>query len=135
LLTHVETAFRDLKPNTPYYPTVGMKKTNEALLANFGQGPFLFDIDKMVLEEKAAIQAEFTRSSGPYKEKVSTDETQFIHTLIGQYLAHDGYVDTARVFAEEVCEEVKALANNEDANIPYMNTEEDIDATQRQSKP
>ncbi|KAF2677081.1 Ran-binding protein-like protein [Lentithecium fluviatile CBS 122367] len=127
----LKTAFRDLKPNVPYYPTVGMKKSNETLRANFGQEPFAFDIDKMVQAEKGTIQAEITRAKGPYKE-VSTDETQFIHTLIGQYLAHDGYVDTARAFAEEVGDEVKALANDEDADIPYLDTEEDIDATQRQ---
>jgi len=134
LLIRAETAFRDLKPNTPYYPTVGMKKTNETLRANFGQEPFAFDIDKMVQAEKAAIQVEITWARGPYKEKVSTDETQFIHTLIGQYLTHDGYVDTARAFAEEVSDEVKALTNDEETDIPYLNTEEDIDATQRQSK-
>ena len=117
-----------------YYPTVGMKKTNETLRANFGQEPFAFDIDKMVQAEKAAIQADITRAKGTHKEKLSTDETQFIHSLIGQYLAHDGYVDTARAFAEEVSDEVKALANDKETSIPYMNTEDDIDATQRQSK-
>lgn len=130
----VGTAFRELKPTVAYYPTVGMKKPNETLRANFGQEPFAFDIDKMVQAEKAAIQAEITRAKGPYKEKVSTDETQFIHSLIGQYLAHDGYVETARAFAEEVIEEAKALANDGEADIPYMETDEDIDAINRQSK-
>ncbi|KAF2246434.1 SPRY-domain-containing protein [Trematosphaeria pertusa] len=125
-------AFRDLKPNMPYYPTVGMKKPGETLRANFGQEPFAFDIDKMVQAEKASIQSEITRGTGPCKEKVSTDETQFIHTLVGQYLAHDGYVETARAFAEEVIEEVKAVLNDENAEIPYQETVEDLDAINRQ---
>ena len=37
-----------MKPDVPYYPTVGMKKPGEALRANFGQEPFAFDIDKMM---------------------------------------------------------------------------------------
>jgi hypothetical protein len=110
-----------------------MRKTNDTLRANFGQEPFAFDIDNEVQKEKALIQAEITRNKGSHRDRMSTDETQFIHSLIGQYLAHDGYVDTARAFAEEVGEEVKALANDEDSHIPYMNTEDDIDATQRQS--
>lgn len=129
----VGTAFRDLKPNTPYYPTVGMKKPNETLRANFGQEPFAFDIDKMVQAEKAAIQAEITRGEKSYREKVSTDETQFIHNLVQQYLAHDGYVETARAFAEEVVEEAKALENDDSVNTPYTETDEDIDAINRQS--
>jgi hypothetical protein len=131
LLTYAEEAFRDLKPNVQYYPTVGMRRTNDTLRANFGQEPFAFDIDNEVQKEKALIQAEISRNEG--RDRMSTDETQFIHSLIGQYLAHDGYVDTARAFAEEVSEEVKALADDEESSIPYMNAEDDIDATQRQS--
>lgn len=128
-LTRAGTAFRDLKPNMPYYPTVGMKKPGETLRANFGQEPFAFDIDKMVQDEKAAIQAEIART------KVAGNETEFIHQLIGQYLAHDGYVETARAFADEAIEEARALANDDDADIPYREAVEDLDALNRQSKP
>jgi hypothetical protein len=115
-----------------YYPTVGMKKPGETLRANFGQEPFAFDIDKMVQDEKALIQAEIARTSVTYK--TVPDETQFIHQLIGQYLAHDGYVETARAFAEETIEEARALANEDDAEIPYGDAVEDLDALNRQSK-
>lgn len=118
-----------------YYPTIGMKRPNETLRANFGQEPFAFDIDKMVQTEKAAIHAEITRANGEYKDKVSTDETKFVHSLIGQYLAHDGYVETARAFAEEVMEEAKALANDGELDMPHLETDEDIDAINRQSMP
>ncbi|PSN71764.1 ran-binding protein [Corynespora cassiicola Philippines] len=126
------TAFRDLKPNMPYYPTVGMKKPGETLRANFGQEPFAFDIDKMVQAEKAAIHVEINQTRAVSKDKLVTDETAFIHSLVQQYLAHDGYVETARAFSEEVIEEAKALANDNEAEIPYMETEEDLDAINRQ---
>jgi hypothetical protein len=108
-----------------------MKKPGETLRANFGQEPFAFDIDKMVQDEKAAIQAVIARTKSP--SKVTADETQFIHQLIGQYLAHDGYVDTARAFSDEIIEEARALANDEDADIPYREAVEDLDALNRQS--
>jgi hypothetical protein len=114
-----------------YYPTVGMKKPGETLRANFGQEPFAFDIDKMVQDEKAVIQAEIARTSVLYK--TVPDETKFIHQLIGQYLAHDGYVETARAFAEETIEEARALANEDDEEIPYGDVVEDLDALNRQS--
>lgn len=111
-----------------------MKKPNEALRANFGQEPFAFDIDSIVQGEKATIQQEIALSKGQPREHGSTDETQFIQSLIGQYLAHDGYVETAKSFAEEVIEEAQALAADGHADVLYLQTEEDIDAINRQRK-
>jgi hypothetical protein len=97
------------------------------LRANFGQEPFAFDIDKMVADEKEAIQAEIARTS-------VANETDTIHDLIGQYLAHDGYVETARAFREEIIEEARALANDQDGDISYGEQVEDLDAIHRQSR-
>jgi hypothetical protein len=119
-------AFRDLKRDVPYFPTVGMKKPGETLRANFGQEPFAFDIDKMVADEKAAIEAEIACTS-------VANETNMIHDLIGQYLAHDGYVETARAFREEIIEEARALANDGSGEIAYGEQAEDLDALNRQS--
>ncbi|KAF2128100.1 SPRY-domain-containing protein [Dothidotthia symphoricarpi CBS 119687] len=129
---HLGTAFRDLKPNTPYYPTVGMKKPGETLKANFGQEPFHFDIDRMVNSEKAAIKAEIALSKPAPNAQIPADESQFIHQLVSQYLAHDGYVDTARAFAEEITDEARALANDESNSMPYPEAVEDLDALNRQ---
>ncbi|KAF2475981.1 ran-binding protein [Lindgomyces ingoldianus] len=104
----IGNAFKDLKTDRLYYPTVGMKKPQETLRANFGQEPFAFDIDKMVQAEKESIQAEIS--------KVTRDETALVHELVSQYLAHDGYVETARAFSEEVVEESRALANDDSAD-------------------
>ncbi|CAE7219577.1 hypothetical protein PTNB73_09874 [Pyrenophora teres f. teres] len=124
------TAFRDLKPNMPYYPTVGMKKPGETVQVNFGQEPFAFDIDKMVHDEKTAIQAEIARTK--FESYAGGSEDSFIHQLVGQYLAHDGYVETARAFSDEIVEEARMLAGGEDDDIPYRTAVEDLDALNRQ---
>ena len=111
-----------------------MKKPGETLRANFGQEPFAFDIDKMVQDEKAAIQEEINQTKFAPSVASAPDETQFIHRLISQYLAHDGYVETAQAFAEETVDEARALANNDDATTPYGETVEDMNALYRQSK-
>lgn len=41
------TAFRDIKKEK-LYPSVGMKKAGEHIRVNFGQSPFVFDIDGMM---------------------------------------------------------------------------------------
>lgn len=64
-------------------------------------------------------------------------ETQLIHRMIAQYLAHDGYIDTARAFAAEVRQENQNLVNNipgVELNAKDLEPEEDLDAIQRQSK-
>lgn len=63
----------------------------------------------------------------------SRDETAFNHELIAQFLAHDGYVATARAFAEEVREETKALQNGRDMSLEAYEVEDDVDAINRQS--
>jgi transcriptional regulator of met regulon len=108
-----------------------MKKPGETVRVNFGQEPFAFDIDKVVQDEKAAIQAEIARTKTV--SNAPEGEDAFIHQLVGQYLAHDGYVETARAFSDEIVDEARALANDEDASIPYRTTVEDMDAANRQS--
>ena len=47
--THTKAgiAFKDL-PKTQFFPSIGMKRPGAQLRVNFGQAPFLFDIDGMV---------------------------------------------------------------------------------------
>jgi hypothetical protein len=83
--------------------------------------------------EKETIQAEISRTSAASLHP-PLDETGLIHELIAQYLAHDGYVETARAFADEVRVEAKALANGDETGLKDLNPEEDVDAINRQSK-
>jgi len=62
------------------------------------------------------------------------DETDFIQSFVRQYLTHDGYVDTARAFREEVIGEARALAADGGTEPSYVESEEDLDAMNRQSK-
>lgn len=41
-------AFRELAGLVKVYPSVGMKRPHAHLSVNFGQKPFMFDIDRMV---------------------------------------------------------------------------------------
>lgn len=43
----IGSAFRDIR-GANLYPSIGMKKLGEHIRVNFGQTPFVFDIDGMV---------------------------------------------------------------------------------------
>ncbi|KAG4432636.1 hypothetical protein IFR05_011889 [Cadophora sp. M221] len=59
-------------------------------------------------------------------------ETDLIQLLVLQFLSHDGYVETARAFAEEVYSEKKALSLDPNAIIEGVDIKEDEDAGHRQ---
>jgi hypothetical protein len=61
------------------------------------------------------------------------DETALIQALVSQYLAHDGYVDTARAFAEDVQNESQALdSDTSRLGISSLDPKGDADAVNRQ---
>ncbi len=49
-----------------------------------------------------------------------------------QFLQHDGYVETARAFAEEVQVQKQALSLDPDAQVEGINITDDEDANNRQ---
>lgn len=122
------------------------------LVVNFGQQPFMFDIDDMVKVSQpthySCLSCNVANSSGQ-KEKslihseialTSTanlqpplDESGLLQELVAQFLAHDGYVETARAFAEEVAAESTALENGRQAPLKKYEVEEDVEAINRQS--
>lgn len=59
-------------------------------------------------------------------------ETDLIQSLVLQFLTHDGYVETARAFAEEVYSEKKALSLDPNAIVGGVDVKEDEDAGHRQ---
>lgn len=129
---HLGTAFRDIKENKgKLFPSVGMKKTGEHIRVNFGQRPFVFDIDGMMSREKRQIRQEIEATSTA-KLSPPLDETELIQALILQALAHDGYVETARAFAEEVHAEKQALSLDPNEVVKGFDVEEDEDAGHRQ---
>jgi hypothetical protein len=54
------TAFREIKGKL--FPSVGMKKSGEHIRVNFGQSPFVFDIDGMMA---ASDDSDFSAYSPP----------------------------------------------------------------------
>jgi len=61
------------------------------------------------------------------------DETALIQALVSQYLAHDGYVDTARAFAEDVQNENRALDTSPGKSVVgSLDPKSDADAVNRQ---
>jgi Ran-binding protein 9/10 len=126
--------FRELKKDLQLYPMIGMKKHSGALVTtNFGQSPFVFDIDDKVFVENANVSRDIakarTTSLRPPK-----DESGLIQELVAHFLAHDGYVETAKAFAEEMRREKQSLNNALPSTNPLLPERDDADAVHRQSK-
>jgi hypothetical protein len=51
-----------------------------------------------------------------------------------QHLQHDGYVETARAFAEEIVAEKTRLQLDDSEPVPSINVRDDEDARKRQRK-
>ncbi|KAH7025871.1 CTLH/CRA C-terminal to lish motif domain-containing protein [Microdochium trichocladiopsis] len=113
------------------YPTIGVKKTGEHIRVNFGHTPFVFDIDAMMAKEQQAIQESIAQTS---IERLvpGMDETELIQQLVLQFLQHDGYVETARAFADEIHQEKQALNLNSNKTIDSATIKDDEDANRRQ---
>ena len=105
-------AFTDLPSNL--YPTVGLQTPGEVVDANFGQVPFLFDIEDMMKELRARTKSMIEN----YPIIKSYGEHQLIlHKLVSSYLVHHGYCATAGAFAsstgQEFKEEIASIKNRQ----------------------
>ncbi|PGH14564.1 hypothetical protein AJ80_05884 [Polytolypa hystricis UAMH7299] len=128
---YLGNAFRELK-NVKLYPSIGMRKfPGSHIKANFGQFPFIFDIDGMMGKERHCVQADINTTSVASLHP-TLDESSLIQELVAQFLAHDGYVETAQAFAEEVREEAQALHSGQDVPLKDYEVVEDVDAINRQ---
>ncbi|KKY22817.1 putative ran-binding protein [Phaeomoniella chlamydospora] len=124
-------AFRELK-DLKVFPSVGMKKHAGAhIAANFGQSPFVFNINEMVAEEQRKIEMAINRTNTSSLHPL-VDEDKFIQDLVAQFLAHDGYVETARAFAKDRRAQNTALTHINQEASQDVEVEDDIDAINRQ---
>lgn len=145
------TAFRDIKGKL--YPAVGMKRPGEHVRVNFGQERFVFDIDHYMnvcplfaglFPKKTLIHTHMQNEKKKVYDEInrhptsglcpSLDEAALIQALVSQYLAHDGYVDTARAFSDDVQNEARALDSGRSGALKALEVKEDKDAIYRQSK-
>lgn len=62
------------------------------------------------------------------------NETELAQALVLQFLQHDGYVETARAFAEEIQAQKEALNLDPDVKLDGINIKDDEDANNRQRK-
>ncbi|MCJ1309478.1 hypothetical protein MMC25_003138 [Agyrium rufum] len=128
----LEIAFRDLKDTTKLFPSVGMKKPNAHLKVNFGHEPFMYDIDGLVAQQsKSKIRQDINHADvsllhPPLKEDALVKE------LVAQYLAHEGYVETAKAFSTEVHSEQNALKRSPGTTSTEITMGDDNEAVNRQ---
>ncbi|XP_002992236.2 ran-binding protein M homolog [Selaginella moellendorffii] len=82
---------KDVK--VPLYPTIGLHSPNEKVSVNFGQNPFVFDVEALIQEEREKRQAEV--ENVPLPLSVS-------HSIVRAYLLHYGYQETLEAF-DDAC--------------------------------
>ena len=82
-------------------------------------------------EQKQSINNEIN-STDVSKIYPHLDENALLKELVAQFLAHDGYVESAKAFAEEVQAEDGTLKNGPASFFDNYTVEEDIDAVNRQ---
>jgi hypothetical protein len=125
----VGTAFTGLK-TAELYPSIGIKKSGEHLRANFGRNRFVFDIDGMMAEERRRVRDQLNQADVSSLHPPD-DETTLIQKLVGQYLAHEGYVETSKAFATDVRDRAKSLATTS-SEAPSLGGEDDVHTMNRQ---
>ncbi|KAM6919086.1 ran-binding protein 9 [Xenentodon cancila] len=105
-------AFTDLPANL--YPTVGLQTPGEVVDANFGQHPFVFDIEDYMREWRTKIQAQIDRF--PIGEREGEWQSM-IQKMVASYLVHHSYCATAEAFAKStdqaVQEELASIKNRQ----------------------
>lgn len=121
--------FNNLTSAGELYPTVGLRTPNESIRANFGQDPFMFDIESHVEQIRNQMWAGVMRyriniksvggaryfiqqekvESGKEEKKNTKDEEgkgecvdQPMHELIMGYLQHHGYARTAQALKDQI---------------------------------
>ncbi|XP_003747647.1 ran-binding protein 9 [Galendromus occidentalis] len=88
-------AFPNLPPNL--YPTVGLQTPGEVVDANFGQQPFMFDIESMI--EDLRSRTKRTIEHFPVDDAQGEFQST-LHKITLTYLLHHGYSETANAFAK-----------------------------------
>ncbi|PTB68692.1 SPRY-domain-containing protein [Trichoderma citrinoviride] len=126
----IGVAFHDVTRSN-LYPAISLKKQYEQVRVNFGQSPFVFNIDDLMKEQRLQIQRAISVADTSQLEP-GLSETDLIQALVLQFLQHDGYVETARAFAEDLKLQKEALNMNPDVTVDGVSIKDDEDANNRQ---
>ncbi|KAF8530934.1 hypothetical protein JB92DRAFT_2854373 [Gautieria morchelliformis] len=152
----LEPVFENLASVGDLYPTVGLRTPGEAIRANFGHEPFMFDIDSHVGQVRNRTWAEiqstrvtwtvrgdagtFTVPSEDASQAVSTaaatsrveessELSKPVNELVLAYLAHHGYAKTARAFKTQCDRRCGILEPPVEDHSTAMETDGDNAAT------
>jgi Ran-binding protein 9/10 len=133
---HLGVAFKELKHGMTF-PSVGLKKSpGSCISANFGQKPFIFDIDGMMAQQRSTVAKEINGASlSGLRLGSAMDESTLAQELVAHFLAHDGYVETAKAFTQEIRAQARPLQSDKGRALVEAEVEEDHDAINRQSRP
>ncbi|EPS42552.1 hypothetical protein H072_3482 [Dactylellina haptotyla CBS 200.50] len=126
------TAFRDIPTDKKLYPAVGLKKPGEHIRVNFGQDEFSYDIDGYMNTERMGAHEEINEAVVD-KLCPPLGEAALIQSLIASYLQHDGFVETANAFAQDLQAEQNALNSGTSEVAKPIELMEDKDALRRQN--
>jgi len=121
------------------YPTVGLQTPGEVVDANFGQQPFVFDLEDEMKALRARTRATIQNYTipGPPGQWTSTlqkyvDHFYSIHSgltegvfrVVCSYLVHHGYCSTAEAFAkstgQQFNEDVTSIRNRQSNNFDFF---------------
>ncbi|XP_045191897.1 ran-binding protein 9-like [Mercenaria mercenaria] len=109
---HLGIAFTDLPHGL--YPTVGLQTPGEVVEANFGNSPFVYDIDDYMKEWK--MKTRLTIERFPVNDKKGEWQTA-LQSIVSTYLVHHGYCATAEAFAkstgQKIDEEIASIKNRQ----------------------
>ncbi|KAI9018044.1 concanavalin A-like lectin/glucanase domain-containing protein [Phycomyces nitens] len=134
----VGTAFKGVNPTFKIYPNIGLRTTGEHVITNFGEDPFMFDIDGYVLEQKHKFQKEigsqphrmqapkvtsplYTLLTDPNSKEAQDNlnsHKQIMEQLILPYLMHQGYTQTARSIIKDT-QDILELNSDSDKSLPF----------------
>lgn len=98
------------------YPTVGLQTPGELIDANFGQNPFVFDIEGEMKECEMRIHRTVQNFPPPGKHG---DWELLLHKMVSSYLVHQGFSATAEAFAkststgQDIVEDFTSIRNRQ----------------------
>ncbi|XP_071957452.1 ran-binding protein 9-like [Antedon mediterranea] len=109
---HLGVAFTNLP--SKLYPIVGLHTPGEVVVTNFGQSPFMYNIEDMVEEMTLKTKASIERFS---VENSKGEWQSTLNQLVSTYLVHHGYCSTAEAFGrstgQKFDEEIASIKNRQ----------------------
>ncbi|EGD80998.1 hypothetical protein PTSG_10942 [Salpingoeca rosetta] len=76
-----------------FYPAIGLTNARREVHVNFGQDPFVFNIDHYKAELRSATHEEIMQTELPEQTHAR------LHEMVLEYLEHMGYLETAKQLA------------------------------------